>query len=658
MDAEIRKFIENATLLFIASRSSEGLLDVSPRGGQPSVLRVADNEALLLPDYPGNRRLDTIGNLLGNPEVTLIIVNRGADRYLRVVAAGEASFRAEHLAAFPADENPPVSVLVLAPHRFDFVATSAFSRTGLWLRAGERKPPLNLGSVVRRDKEARADAGFGPVLKNAGEERLLATHGVREIYGTASEGVQTKVSDIAGPGGLAFMEEAQFIVVAHEVGPGRMAVCLTGEAPLTVIPFDNRHAYRLHLPAEIETAAEGQIALVTLAPGRSETLRVNGRFEKEEGRESNGTKTVKIVPQEVFFHCPASLNRARIWQEDRRANWTGRRRFICTERHRESPQVLSFVLTPADDASIGPIGPGQYVTVSLPRDPESSFRQRSYSVSGRPDERSLRISVRRAGRGGMSDLLHDTVEAGSGLLLGIPAGRFILDSPPGRRVVLIGAGVGTTPLLPMLEQLADDDSGREVWFVHAAHDGTHHLFRDEVRRISASAEKGRIRLFSAYSCPRDYDECDLGRRLDAAVIAELLPVADSDFYICGPTSFMASLHDDLVALGADPGSIRSEEFSAAALDLTGMSGLAECVVTFAKSGKTAAWTPGAGSLLDLALAHEVKVAYSCRRGDCQSCLQRVLGGAAGYPSGEAPVLAEDQILLCQAIPREDMIIDC
>ena len=37
---------------------------------------------------------------------------------------------------------------------------------------------------------------------------------------------------------------------------------------------------------------------------------------------------------------------------------------------------------------------------------------------------------------------------------------------------------------------------------------------------------------------------------------------------------------------------------------------------------------------------------------------RVLGGAAGYPSGEAPVLAEDQILLCQAIPREDMIIDC
>src|SRR5690606_3152135 len=144
----------------------------------------------------------------------------------------------------------------------------------------------------------------------------------------------------------------------------------------------------------------------------------------------------------------------------------------------ENPDVVSFVLRPLDNAPIGDMAPGQYVTVSLPKDPQQT-RRRSYSISGRPDARSLRITVRRVGDKGLSALLHDRLAVGDEVLLAPPAGQFVLDSAPRRSVVLVSAGVGITPLLPMAEHLAREGPGRDIWFVHAARCRRHHLFAEE-----------------------------------------------------------------------------------------------------------------------------------------------------------------------------------
>ena len=653
MDAATRQFIEQSTLLFIATRNGEGQMDVSPRGGQPNVLRILDNGTLLLPDYAGNNRLDTIGNLLSNPRIALIVLNRGSDTYLRIAADAEISFLSEDLALFPADSNPPVGVIVLTPRTLDFVTSPAFARGNFWVDPDRRRPPLDLGAIIGGDKAERAAAGVRPVLKSGVEEQILTRAGVRDVYGAASEGVQQKVGDVAGPGGLRFMEEATFAVVAHETGYGEIALDITGEAPLSVIPFDNRYAYRLRLPVEVFTAAEGEVALLTVVPGQNELLRVNGRFEQE-------PNAVKIAPREVFFHCSAALSRSRIWQQDRRSFWSGKRRFKCTARHPENPDVTSFVLEPCDRAPIGPIRAGQYVTVSIP-DGSGAPPQRSYSVSRRPDDRSLRISVRRLGAGGVSDRLHDTIEPGAEVLVGVPAGRFLLSSPPGRPVVLVGAGVGITPLLPMLDELAREDGSRAVWFIHAARDGAHHLFEHEAREIAGRSKNGGIRLLSCYSRPRAGDRPDFVGRLDVDALARLVPVAEADFYICGPDAFMTSLRDGLVARGAAADSVRFEAFEASpggAFDLAGRDTVGNSTVTFAKSGRSAVWSPGSGSLLDLALANQVEVAYSCRQGDCQSCVQTILGGLVDYPGDEVPLLLWDQILLCQAVPRGDLVLDC
>lgn len=628
-------------------------MDVSPRGGQPSVLKITDDGCLLLPDYNGNRRLETISNILANQRVVLAILNRGCGRFLRVAAVAKVSFLAEDLLRFPADENPPFSVLVLKPSSIEFVETSAFDLADFWIDPARRMAPLDLGALIDGDKAVQAAKGFFPVPRSDAEERDLREAGVREVYGPAMEGVDQKISAFAGPSALQFIESATFTVFAREGDDKNITVDITAEAPLAVIPHDNRHAYRLCLPADIAAPNEGECALLSIIPGQNELLRINGRCEPE-------TNASKVVPREVYFHCSAALSRSRIWQQDRRSFWSGKRKFTCTERRRESADVTSFILEPSDEAPIGPVVAGQYVTVSVP-DASGSRRQRSYSVSRRPDGKSLRISVRRVGASGMSDLLHDAVQPGMELHVGVPAGRFILSSPPSRRIVLISAGVGITPLIPMLEELALEDTGREVWFIHAARDAACHLFEEEAQTIAAQAENGGIKLFTSYSRPREGDRCDFVGRLDADVLAQLMPVDEADFYICGPDMFMTSLRDGLIARGTEPNAIRYEAFEASSgigSDLVGKEGVSGSTVTFTRSGKTATWSPSDGTLLDLALTNSVEVAYSCRLGDCQSCVQKLISGVVDHLGDEVPLLSLNQTLLCLAVPRGDLVIDC
>lgn len=145
-------------------------------------------------------------------------------------------------------------------------------------------------------------------------------------------------------------------------------------------------------------------------------------------------------------------------------------------------------------------------------------------------------------------------------------------------------------------------------------------------------------------------------------LARYLPVANADFYICGPDGLMSSLKRGLIELGVSPESIRMEAFEqkgAAGLALPGAEAKrTPCKVTFDRSRREAVWKPESGSLLDLALANGIEVQYSCRSGECQSCTQRIVSGGVTYPSGEEPLLARGQALLCQAIPRGDIVLDC
>lgn len=105
-----------------------GHLDVSPRAGQPTALRIGPQREPLLPHLWGNRRLDTLGNVLADPLVTLLLFRESAHRVLRIAARPEIATVPETRALCPADESPPLSIMLPRPSAAELVETQALRR--------------------------------------------------------------------------------------------------------------------------------------------------------------------------------------------------------------------------------------------------------------------------------------------------------------------------------------------------------------------------------------------------------------------------------------------------------------------------------------------------------------------------------------------------
>jgi ferredoxin-NADP reductase len=339
------------------------------------------------------------------------------------------------------------------------------------------------------------------------------------------------------------------------------------------------------------------------------------------------------------------------------------RRFRVTRVVPESSSVRSIELAPADRRPVPEHLPGQFVTVRA-RLAGGDRATRSYSLSSAPRPDRCRISVKREIGGRVSEHLHRAVAVGDVLELSDPAGAFTVGAQTVERpLVLLSAGIGATPLLAMLEALAAERSTREVWWVHTARDGAEHVFRQEARAHLAWLARGYAHV--RYTRPRPEDR--LGRdhdavgRLTAAELRAIGVPLDAEVRLCGPTGFVADLTRQLVELGADPERIRSESFGgaggAAAAAGSAPSEGAPASVAFARSGTTAQWRPGGGTLLDLAEASAVDVPSSCRVGACHSCRVAVLQGTVRHHPEPAAPPPPGSALLCCAVPGGDVVLD-
>jgi nitric oxide dioxygenase len=245
--------------------------------------------------------------------------------------------------------------------------------------------------------------------------------------------------------------------------------------------------------------------------------------------------------------------------------WNGWRDFVVAEKRVESEIITSFTLMPEDGGRVLRHIPGQYLTFWIDI-PGQAPLKRNYSISSAPDDRSYRISVKREPMGTASGWLHGQVEAGSVLKVGAPAGDFVLSGVPSRPVVLLSGGVGQTPLLSMLHALAAQPPGPQVQFVHGTLSGTTHALGAEARAL-AEASGGRIQTFTFYECPRgrdragvDFDQAGL---ITPDWLARNTPLAEADYYLCGPRPFLRGFVRALSDLGVPAAQIHFEFFGPA-----------------------------------------------------------------------------------------------
>lgn len=84
LDENCKRFISLSPLLFLSTCSADGKCDVSPRGDFPSSIKILNEKQLIIPDRPGNKRLDSIHNMLSNPHVGLLFIIPGMEEVLRI----------------------------------------------------------------------------------------------------------------------------------------------------------------------------------------------------------------------------------------------------------------------------------------------------------------------------------------------------------------------------------------------------------------------------------------------------------------------------------------------------------------------------------------------------------------------------------------------
>jgi ferredoxin-NADP reductase/MOSC domain-containing protein YiiM len=348
-------------------------------------------------------------------------------------------------------------------------------------------------------------------------------------------------------------------------------------------------------------------------------------------------------------------------------SWNGFRRFQVANVVSESASVRSIYLTAENGATLPKPAAGQYLTVRV-NDAGDPAPVRSYSLSSGPDAGTYRISVKREPHGVASSWLHTHLRAGAVLEVAAPRGEFVLTAEVGP-ILLLSAGIGITPVLAMLHELAAAHSTRDLWWIHVTRTPGEYAFAAEAAELLQALPNAHHYTF--YTGPdAQVGDGEFRGRPTRATLQQLSLPAEACAYICGPDAFMTDMHANLVELGLAAERIHTELFGAREAINPGVVDARRIQphqppgpagtgpqITFARSGLTTRWSGRQRSILELADACDVPTRWSCRTGVCHTCITQKLSGAVTYSPTPLEIPGGDETLICCARPESDVVLD-
>ncbi len=252
------------------------------------------------------------------------------------------------------------------------------------------------------------------------------------------------------------------------------------------------------------------------------------------------------------------------------AGWNGFKVFRVIKKEKESNVITSFYLSPRDGKPLPLFKPGQYITLRVPTLDESTT-MRNYSLSDKPNQGWLRISVKRETsqvpeipNGYVSNFLHDNVHTGSCVEVGPPCGEFFLDVRKKNKkpLVLLAAGVGITPILSMLLTALHHLPDLPITFIHANLNEDTHAFKSLIDDLAS--KHNNLKVHYCYSeLAKDGIERDptaVTGFIKAEFLNSVVKDRNAEYYFCGPKPFMLGIYADLRAWGIPLSQIHFEFF--------------------------------------------------------------------------------------------------
>ena len=329
----------------------------------------------------------------------------------------------------------------------------------------------------------------------------------------------------------------------------------------------------------------------------------------------------------------------------------------------ETPDVKTFRL-------MNPLGgvlpfsylPGQFLTVTVPTGDKPA--RRSYTIASSPTQHDyVELTVKHKEGGEASGYLLTTVREGDLLEFSGPAGSFTFTGRECKCILLIGGGVGITPLMSVLRYLTDRSWPGDIYLIYGCRTPDDIIFRRELEYLQR--RHTNVHVVITISHPEGTDWGGSTGRIGKKLIGESVPdLASRYVYVCGPVPLMEGVKKTLIELGVPKERVKTEAFGAAlgkpepARPRTkpppGAGAAADRValptVNFSRSDKSAP-LPADVPVLDVADEIGVEIDNSCRVGICGLCKVKLVSGDVTMDV-EDSLTPEDKaggvVLACQA----------
>ena len=366
--------------------------------------------------------------------------------------------------------------------------------------------------------------------------------------------------------------------------------------------------------------------------------------------------------------------------------------------YRETPAVKTFRLIPPDGGDL-PFTylAGQFVTLSVVVNDKPL--KRSYSISSHPcDRKMIELTIKREENGLVSRYMHDVIHEGDLLDLDAAFGKLTFSGVGGDGIVLLGGGVGITPLMSVLRCLISCGMKNDIHLVYACKSLDDFVYREELRQLQVRNPNFKI-LVAVHTLVGEFPGAYQGRLTKEKILEAVPHISTARIHICGPPSLMESMRAILTELKvpdeqikteafasakpaaptaappkteppkadasaekkptADPAAVTPEAAPADAPPVNAASATTGKQVTFTKSGKKLE-IGAQETVLELSETSGIDIPYVCRVGTCGTCKVPLISGEVTMAVQDA-LTEEDKtnkiILACQAIATTDLEVE-
>lgn len=338
----------------------------------------------------------------------------------------------------------------------------------------------------------------------------------------------------------------------------------------------------------------------------------------------------------------------------------------------EEAVIVSFDVPPELREVFGFIQ-GQYLTLRTTIDGQDL--RRSYSICAAPDDRELRVGVRKVAGGVFSNWINTHLAPGDVIQVMAPQGRFYVPIEPDarRHHVGIAGGSGITPILSIMKTVLGREPKSRFTLIYGNRTQRSTMFKEEIEDLK-NRYLTRLVLHHVFSDEHTDAPLNMGvmnREKIGQFLASVVPAAGIDHaYVCGPYQMNDEAEAALLAAGVPEDRIHIERFGVAPQDgapvgavmhetKPGDAERAKVVIVRDGIRREIDFRKDDPSILDAASAAGLEVPYSCTSGVCGTCRARLVEGQVRMDRNfalEKNEVAAGFVLTCQAHPLTERVV--